>query len=167
MDLKQMGVETHVIDSIEYEFYCLKTSEALKTLTYILKVASESLGKVIAGARSVDNIKSILDNDDIDIEGIISSIVNRLDDPRTLEVAQTLVSSVYRNGKKLDFDTYFKGKILHLSKVLMQAGRVNFSDFLEELSGKLDTSQIKTPTTQVNRRSTGEFGESSTQDMAN
>lgn len=176
--LKNIGSKEIEVDGVFYEFGCLKTSTSLMVWTWLCKIISpplmeltaSSLPKILEGLGSdnKEDREAIL-NAQIDSDRILEVVkdaVLKLDEPEVAKNIERLIESVRHNSHPINFETHFKGKLLHLMKVVVIAVQMNYSDFLGELSGRLSTEQRETNSGPPIQQSTGGSGESLAQGMA-
>lgn len=132
------------IDEHKYEFYQFGAIQAVKVLTRLLKIIGEPIGMAITGVGKKS--KSILDQE-IDKDALgkaIRALTERLDDNEVLSLINALMEQVLCDGKRIIFDTHFKGRIGHMFKVVKEAIEAQYSDFFEGGLGLLgsDRGQI-------------------------
>lgn len=146
---------TKVIDGDEYFIYPQNPIRGFKLLTEILGILGPALAGVFKGETSLaelylKDMKNIKVGD-IGIEGIISGLCERLSDSdNTYSIVLKILSSTKpKNHLTIDSDTVFnavfKGRYLHLLKVIKTVLEVEYSDFFGIAKGKLEDSKADLP----------------------
>lgn len=137
-----MGRESVVktIDGEEYTFHQLDPMTSTMILTKILKIAGTSVGMAVdqVAKSGVDNlmdaeVDAVIGK--MDISSIVASLCDRLNEVEVREIIIAMTSQVICKGKgeiSKVFNEHFKGRILHLIKVVMAAMEVEYADFFAE-----------------------------------
>jgi len=117
------------IDGEQYTFCQLPPKRSLKLLTRIMRIVGGPLGASFKGG------KPALDAD-IDLSVVVTALCDRLDENEVEAIVDELLSQVICAGRgeiSRQFDAHFAGRLPHLFKVLGQAIRVEYGDFLAGL----------------------------------
>lgn len=143
------GLEKKEVDSHTYSFSKYGAKESLKVLTRLTRIIGEPLAIGMAAASGKKSGKSLLDTEiDPDIIGkAVRALVDRLDEDEVMGLIEKLTSvGVLCDGKKINFDVHYNGKLPHLFKVLWAAIEVQYGNFFDELTEKLDFKPIQNST---------------------
>lgn len=149
-------LEKTQIGGATWELNTLPATKGITALTKLAAIVGSPLGEI--GSAGVSSGGDALDLQGEVLGRAIAQITQRLDDPGTIELVNTLVGKVKKNGKDIVFDDEFAGNYSTLVQLLGWAIKVNFSDFfegsqlLQGLAGKVRES--------VRSTSTGGSGES-------
>ena len=138
------------IDGEQYTFCQLPPKKSLKLLMRLLRIVGPTMGVAMDGARGgrVD-VKTLLEAD-IDIARIVSTLCERLDENEVEAIVDGLLSQTIHAGNgevSKRFDVLFGGRLPHLFKVLAEALRVEYGDFLA--AGPALNAFLKAGTTPV------------------
>lgn len=134
--------DTVQIDDQSYLFTQLDPRRATKVYLWLTGITGGVIAKSMGAVKQQDG-KSLLDAD-VDFSKLgdaIQSALLTLDDDRTIENFDVLLSCVLHGGKRLSLDSLqFQGKMLHMTKVVTKSVEVNFSDFFDVFRAKLGGS---------------------------
>ena len=87
----------------------------------------------IKSFKDLNGLKDLLNSANIDLPKLISAFgeaIGDLDDDKTVEHTDTLLSSVLCDGQDLSLDWIgFQGRVQLINKVLIEAIKWNYSDF--------------------------------------
>ena len=132
-----MGREstTKVIDNETYELHQLGAVASNKLLWRLKRIVGPSLAALLNGAKG-DGIGAILDAD-VDFEEILNGFYERATESEVDYVTSTLLSQVHHSGDgALDsagkIDIHFTGALSRMYKVLWEALKHEYADFLGE-----------------------------------
>jgi hypothetical protein len=139
-----INVETREIDGHNYEFYQLGAVKSLKILTRILKIIGEPIGLITGEATVKDFLKTEL-NSDI-LGKALKALTDKLDEELVVNTIKELLEPVLCDGKRIQFDLHFQGRIGHLLKVVKAALEVNYKDFFGVSQSLLEGLAIKAHT---------------------
>lgn len=123
------------IDGEQYTFCQLPPKKSLKLLTRIVRIIGAPLGAAMDGLKDAGDIRTALDAD-IDISMIVAALCDRLDENEVEAIVDTLLSQVIHAGQgevSKRFDVLFGGRLAHLFKVLAEALKVEYGDFLADM----------------------------------
>lgn len=122
-----------MIDGEQYTFCQLPPKRSLKLMTRIIRIIGGPLGAALNGVRSGKaDFNSILDAD-MDFSMIVTALCDRLDENEVEAIVDELLTQVLHSGTgevSKKFDAHFAGRLPHLFKVLAQALKVEYGDFL-------------------------------------
>jgi hypothetical protein len=117
------------IDGEQYTFCQLPPKKSLKLLTRLVRIVGPSVGAAMGGHADI----SVVLGQEINFEKIVSAICGRLDENEVESIVDDLLSQVIHNGQgevSKKFDVIFGGRLPHLFKVVGEALRVEYGDFL-------------------------------------
>lgn len=153
-----------VIDGETYTFCQLPPKKSLKLLTRLLRIIGPTVGAAMEGigAGNLGNVAALI-GADIDLSVIVTALCDRLDENEVEAIIDTLLSQVIHNGQgevSKKFDALFGGRLPHLFKVVGEALRVEYGDFL---AGMPDLSALgaRAGMTPAKPTSTGTTGDRS------
>ncbi len=133
-----MGREstTKMIDGEEYSFYQLGAVKSNKLLWRLKRIVGPSLAGMLNGVKEAKGIESLL-NADVDFEEILNGFYERATEAEVEYVTSTLLSQVHHSGEgALDsegkIDKHFTGALSRMYKVLWEALKHEYADFLGE-----------------------------------
>lgn len=147
MDTRPLRIDTQLVDGREYDFYQLKASEQLKTLTLIAKqfghgltdFLSSMLQKVKENSEAIapENLLKELSINESEITTILKNIITNLDDEIMIRIIDTLMKGVRHRGQTvpIKWEFEFQGRMAALFKVSYLAFMTNYKDFLFKSSG--------------------------------
>ncbi len=122
-----------MIDGEEYTFCQLPPKRSLKLMTRIVKIVGAPLGAALNGTKSGQvDLKAVMEAD-IDLSLIVTALCDRLDENEVEAIIDELLSQVIHVGSgevSKKFDAHFAGRLPHLFKVVGQALKVEYGDFL-------------------------------------
>ena len=149
---------------VKYQFTQMVPEDAMRVALRLMKIA----GLQVGGAVGALQVKpgGIQDQDlnvDMNILGeSLGKMFQEINEDETIDTFKKLLGSVVFNGKPMTMDhPNFQGQTMHLFSVLMEAGRVNFSDFLDASSGVVGVLKQVVQKTMAKATSTGPTGDSS------
>lgn len=132
-----MGREstTKTIDSEEYTFCQLGAVASNKLLWRLKRIVGPALAGMLNGAKG-EGLGAIMESD-IDFEEILNGFYERATEAEVDYVTSTLLSQVHHSGDgALDnngkIDKHFTGALSRMYKVLWEALKHEYSDFLGE-----------------------------------
>ncbi len=132
------------IDGKEYIFARLPVKQSLKQLMKIMKIAGPAIGIAVGSKTSGASISSIMDKD-IDIEAIVKTICDNLDEDAVFEIIDIFMADILFEGQPLIniFDVHFgEHGLIHLGKVIVEATKAEYGDFF---AGKLGGLMAESP----------------------
>lgn len=122
------------IDGHDYEFSQMGAKQSLKTLVRLSKIIGKPIA-MLAGAPG----KGILDKDvsSETLAAAVGAMVEHLDGDETVELCELLcATTVMCDGKKVDFQTHYEGRLDHLFSVLSAALEVQYGNFFQGVIGR-------------------------------
>lgn len=127
--------ETKTIDGEEYTFCQLGAVASNKLLWRLKRIIGPSLAGLLNGAKG-EGLESIMDSD-VDFEEILNGFYERATEAEVEYVTSTLLSQVAHSGDgALDsngkIDKHFTGALSRMYKVLWEALKHEYADFLGE-----------------------------------
>lgn len=133
-----MGKEstTKTIDDEEYTFHQLGAVKSNKLLWRLKRIVGPSLAALLNGAGKDKGLESIL-NSEVDFEEILNGFYERATEAEVDYVTSTLLSQVIHTGDgnlsdSGKIDIHFTGALSRMYKVLWEALKHEYSDFLGE-----------------------------------
>jgi hypothetical protein len=121
------------IDGEQYTFCQLPPKRSLKLMTRIIRIIGGPLGAALNGVNTGRVDMAMLMNADIDFSMIVTALCDRLDENEVEAIVDELLSQVLHAGTgevSKKFDVHFAGRLPHLFKMLAQALKVEYGDFL-------------------------------------
>ena len=133
-----MGREstTKMIDGEEYSFHQLGAVKSNKLLWRLKRIVGPSLAGMLNGVKGGNGLEDLL-SADVDFEEILNGFYERATESEVEYVTSTLLSQVAHKGDgALDsdgkIDMHFTGALSRMYKVLWEALKHEYSDFLGE-----------------------------------
>lgn len=128
-------IETKTIDGEEYTFCQLGAVASNKLLWRLKRIVGPSLAGMLNGAKG-EGLESIMDSD-VDFEEILNGFYERATEAEVEYVTSILLSQVAHSGDgALDsngkIDKHFTGALSRMYKVLWEALKHEYADFLGE-----------------------------------
>lgn len=124
------------IDGHQYEFSQFGAKKSLKILFRLSKIIGKPLS-LLMGSIGDDKGKRLMDRDlKMDTIGIaIEALTSNLDSDEAIALIQELtgLDACLCDGKKINFDMHYEGKLPHLMKVLWAALEVQYGNFFDAL----------------------------------
>lgn len=119
-----------IIDGQGYVFHQMPAKESLRLLVRITKIIGAPVG---AAANSMGKSEAALDQD-INLESIMSSLCDRLDEHEVERIIDALLSQARHEGEgelsnQQTFEKLFGGNLPHLLKVVMAAVEAEYGNF--------------------------------------
>lgn len=125
---------------VDVYFHQLKPSESLVFLLYLGKIVGGSAGKFI-GAMDGASLAELANKTEFNMDKIgdaIATLFDRFDEKETIAKLNLLLSSAKMNGVSIHIDgPLFDGNLKPLFRAVKIALEVNYSDFLDVISGLL------------------------------
>lgn len=150
-----MGKETtsKTIDGEEYTLHQLGAVKSNKLLWRLKRIVGPSLAALLNGAEDGKGLESIL-NSKVDFEEVLNGFYERATETEVEYVTSTLLSQVIHSGdgnlgETGKIDLHFTGALSRMYKVLWEALKHEYSDFLGEsgivanLSKKVQDGTLK------------------------
>lgn len=139
------------IDGIEYNFGQFGANKSLKLLVRLSKIAGEPLALAFASAEGTGSLLEKKINPAM-LGNAVKVLFDKLDETDALELIQGLTSkdSCLCEGKQIDFNLHYEGRLPHMFKVLYAALEVqygNFFDALTDLSAMSKQATTSVPAT--------------------
>ena len=129
------------IDGLEYQFEQFGAKKSLKILFRLSKQIGKPLS-LLVGSMSGEKDKKLLDRDiKLDMIAVaIDSLMSNLDSDEVITLMQDLAGdhACICDGKKINFDSHYEGRLPHLFKVLWAAIEVQYGNFFDALSATPD-----------------------------
>lgn len=147
-----MGLELakKEIDGSVYEFEQFGAKKATKLLIRLTKIIGPALSIAIAEiskAGSKEDAKKL--SSTVFGQSIQALVMNVGNEDEAIALMEAFASEkCLCDGKKINFDTHYQNKLLHLGKVLAAALEVQYGNFFEEVTGLLGA--VQAPTSQEN-----------------
>lgn len=125
---KQAGISSVTIKDDEYTVHLLPTTVGLAMSLEISKLLMPSLGAGIDGFRHDE----ILHGAPTTFADLGKLLVGQMGDVKIVEMIKALLGNVEVSGKKIDFDTKFRGNYGTLLQLVEFALKENFESFFTE-----------------------------------
>ena len=128
-------ITTKTIDGEEYSFHQLGAVKSNKLLWRLKRIVGPSLAGLLNGAKG-EGLGAILESD-VDFEEILNGFYERATEAEVEYVTSTILSQVHHSGDgALDssgkIDIHFTGALSRMYKVLWEALKHEYADFLGE-----------------------------------
>lgn len=117
------------IDGTAYQIGQATTSKQLKILTRLNKLIMEPLGVLAGDSKNLQQGKEMK----LDIEACCKALAGNLEEETVLATVKELMEVVIANGKAVEFDLHFQGRLKHLFKVVYAVLEAQYGDFFEGL----------------------------------
>jgi hypothetical protein len=132
------------IDGKKYGFALLNASQGLKYAARILKIVAEPMALASGAVKPKKKSASIVEGDDLadDKQSLLErldpqllgsaarALCEKLDEDVVLDIVETLCAkNALCDGKQINFNQHYEGKLGHLLSVLSSALEVQFGDF--------------------------------------
>jgi hypothetical protein len=129
-------IAKRTIDDAEYEFNQFGVKQSLRILVKLSKI----VGKPIVLA--ADSLKKEGKGAAFDFKTLAvaaGALFENIEEDEALTLIEQLTSgdACLCDGKKVQFDAHYRGRLNHLFNVLIAALEVQYGNFLEEFLGKL------------------------------
>lgn len=143
------------VDDESYQISQFATTESLKVLTRLSKILGPSFSVAMAGSKISDPKAQT------ELFGkAVSELTSRLDEEEVIALIKKLIDCCLRGeGKKINFELDFQGRLGHLFKLLKAVLEVQYGNFFQELGSIADSLQEPAPKEKSKRTATGGFGE--------
>lgn len=136
-----------IIDGSEYEFQQFGAKQSLKLLTRVLKIIGEPMALSV---EAFEGEGKLLDRK-ISGKGLAlaaKALTERLDQDEVVDLLTQFCShpACLCDGKQVEFNTHYEGRLGHLFKVFQAALEVQYQDFFGALSELRDSkAPVTTP----------------------
>lgn len=127
-----------IIDEHEYEFTKLGAKQSVKVFTKILKIIGEPIALSAGAFEGKGPLLERVFNGDA-LGKAMKALAERMDEDEVVSLMETLCgeTACICDGKKVNFNSHYEGRLAHLFKVLKAALEVQYGDFLGEFGGLL------------------------------
>lgn len=122
------------IDGKSYEFAQFPAQQSLKNLTRLSKLIGEPLSLLIAlGSKQEEGEQAVSDGEILGKAA--KALFDKMDSNEVISLIMEFTSGTacLCDGKKVNFDLHYQGKIGHLFKVFVASLEVQYKDFLQEI----------------------------------
>jgi len=117
------------IDGVVYKIKLLNTSEAFLSGQELLKLTLPSMGAFADGVKTIDDPFS----DQTTFTAIAYSLVKQIGDVNTLSIIKMLLHDATANDVVVNFESYFRGKLGLLVKVVEFAMMENYGSLFTDM----------------------------------
>lgn len=131
--LSSNDTSTALIDGVNYQIRLLNTTTAIQTFEQISKTLLPSIGSAIDGFTNENMFES-----EQTLATAAMLLTRQLTEINVVEIIQKIFEGLTAEGVPVDFDTYFKGRLDLLVKVLTFAMKENYGS-LFTMTGMSDT----------------------------
>ncbi len=123
-----------VIGNEKYMVGHWHVDKQLAMMTRLIKLLGEPLAMIIMGGGST-SAKSMMEMkvEPATIAKSVASLASRLGEEEVKQFFRDAVEGVRCNGKEIEFNTHFMGRVFTLMKVALFCIRHQYQDFLEEV----------------------------------
>lgn len=136
------------VDGNVYSFQQFNTTKSLKIMSRLSKILLEPITLFFASAGGKASSGNLLDRQlDKDMLGkAVRSLTDRMDEDEVINLIKELTANdnLLVDGKKVDFDTHYEGRLDHLFKVLYAALEVQYGNFLGALIARIGSASANT-----------------------
>ncbi len=150
-------------EEVEYIFTQMVPEVATRVAVRILKIAGLQAGGAIGALQLKEGGLQASKDMELDMQLLgdaIGKMFTQVNEDETIDTFKKLLNSVLFNAKPLNMNhPNFQGNTLHLMAVVMEAGRVNFSDFFDASSGVLGVLKARIAETLNRVTSSGPTGD--------
>ena len=125
-----------MIDNEQYTFCQMPPKRSLRLMTKIIRIVGAPLGAALNGIKADQVDIAALLEADLDFSMIVTALCDRLDENEVEAIVDELLSQVLHAGQgevSKKFDVIFAGRLPHLFKVVGQALKVEYGDFLADV----------------------------------
>jgi len=122
--------ETFRVGDIEYQVNMWSPDKAIEDLAWLIKLCGESITSLFV---QVDSVKDLLDMD-VDFQLLapaIKELFTKLNEKEVSLKVRSFCDGLHANGVKVQYETYFMGRIGHLMKVVLQILKAQYKDFFD------------------------------------
>ena len=159
--ISQTDEQGNVIEH-KYMFTQMRPEDAARVSIRLMKIAGLQVGGALGALQmepgGIQKDKEI----DVDMEILGASIgkmFQQIEEDESIDTFKKILTSVLYNGKPMRMDhPNFQGETMHMFKVLIKAGRVNFQDFFAASSGVVGVLKKLVATTLDRVKSSGVTG---------
>lgn len=134
------------IDNVEYQFHHISVKKLNRILIKIIKIAGEpianSIDKKVAEKARIDPEKA---KEDIDLGKVIKALANSLEEDAVEQIVEGLLQGAVCVGKgavNQHFEECFGHSLAHMWRVVFQAAKYYYADFLQGGLGFLSKEAI-------------------------
>lgn len=111
------------IDDQVFNIALLMPSKAFELGAKLLKLVGEPVAALAMSKSEADLLQAL----PLAVRGLTSNMDNK----ETLSLIKILFQTVSLNGKSINFEEYFQGRMGHMFKVLIALINIQFSDFFQ------------------------------------
>ena len=125
-----------MINNEQYTFCQMPPKRSLRLMTKIIRIVGAPLGAALNGIKADQVDIAALLEADLDFSMIVTALCDRLDENEVEAIVDELLSQVLHAGQgevSKQFDVIFAGRLPHLFKVVGQALKVEYGDFLADV----------------------------------
>jgi len=116
----------------DYEFEQLGAKQALKTMVKLSKIVGKPLAMVVGDGNVAGSLSREISPDLLG--AAVGAMVERLDEGETQALCELLTAEkCLCDGKKINFDMHYEGRLDHMFKVLAAALEVQYGNFFSGL----------------------------------
>jgi len=153
---------TKRVDDIPYEFSQFGAERALKLLVRLSKIVGKPLALAVSSAEGEGSLLKKQVNPNT-LALAVEALMERLDESEAVEIIKGLTSgdSCMCQGRRIEFNTHYEGRLPHMFKVLAAALEVQYGNFFDALGGL--PGFASRATTPAPTQSTGPSGAPSSQ----
>ena len=132
----KMKMKEVTIDGKKYSFGYWDVDTSTEYLTKLIKLLGEPLAMILLGAvDKKEEGQSLMDIDTSQIKGdaiaaAFKGLASRLSEDEVKQIMRQCANGVLCDGKKIDYNSHFMGKIGHLFRVALANLKHQYSDFL-------------------------------------
>lgn len=113
------------VKDVDYIINAFKGKQGFILKAKLLKVVAPALSAIKAAAEDTDMISVIT--------GVVSEVLDKIDEGDTLDLIIELLSSVYKGSVKVNFDTEFSQNYSAIYLLLAEVIKFNYKDVFQML----------------------------------
>lgn len=123
------SVGNYQVDNHEYSIGHWPVDKANENLAFLVKTFGQGF------VSALDNNENLLDMDlgTAFLKDIISGLFDKLTPEQYAQKVKTWTTGILCDGKPIEYNTHFTGRIMHLHKVIFYILRHQYSDFLDAI----------------------------------
>lgn len=129
-----------------YEFEQFGAKKSLATLIRLMKLVGKPLALMFGSIKSGEKLLD-MDMKSEMISAALAALTENMDSSEVISLMEELCATkCLCDGKKINFDSHFEGKLPHLFKVLWAALEVQYGNFFDAIGGLQGLSSKPTTT---------------------
>lgn len=111
-----------VIEGEAFDVSLLMPSKSFQYSAKLMRMVGEPVAAMFSNGGDQESVAKSLPI-------MVKALTNNLDNPQALELVMTLMRTVSQNGKTIQFEQFFLGRMGLMAQVLLKIIEVQFKDF--------------------------------------